>query len=412
MLGLGRLGGFRRAVYAVAAGRFVNVLGAGAVYPFATLYFHLELGIPLSLVGTGLLANNVATAAGTLAGGVLADRHGRKPVMVASMALSAPALAAYALVTTASEFVAVATVAGLAVGLLAPASQALVADLTDDADRERAYGLLKVASNAGFGSGFVAGGLLYGVAKTGVFVVDGATCALAAVVFAVALPRGERGDATAGVRETVSGWVASVGTPQLAWLALLNVGFAVLYAQMQATVPVWADARLGLTSEQLGTLYVLNPLVIVAVQLPAVERVAGWRRTRGLVLSTGFWAASFVAVAAVPAVPWLAGVALVGGFLVLRTVGEILHAPLMTALASDLGTPDRRGSQLSVIEVAKRLGFGVGPVVGGLFFDAGRPGLLWPTLVVAAGLLAAGVLAVERLVDPSVNGGPSPEPAD
>jgi len=403
--------GFQRAVYVVAAGRFVNVFGAGAVYPFATLYFYNEVGLAFSLVGLGLLANNVATAAGTVLGGYLADRYGRKPVMIASMALSAPALAAYALVSTAAGFVAVATAAGLTVGLLAPASQALVADLTPTADRERAYGLLKVASNAGFGSGFVAGGLLYGVAKTGVFVVDGATCAVVAVVFAVALPRVERADAAAGIRETIAEWGRAVSQPLLLWIALLNVGFAVMYAQMQSTVPVYAEATLGLSSEQLGTLYVLNPLVIVLFQLPVVDRVSGWRRTRGLALSAAFWAASFVAVLAVPAAPWLAGVGLVGAFLVLRTVGEILHSPLVTALASDLAPAGSRGSQLSVLEVAKRLGFGLGPVFGGLFFDAGEAWLLWPTLLVGCALLAVGLLAVERRVPADANAG-VPAPGD
>nr|WP_227376955.1 hypothetical protein [Haladaptatus halobius] len=52
----------------------------------------------------------------------------------------------------------------------------MLADLTPRTDRERAFGLLKVVDNAEFGSGFVAGGVLYGLAKTAVFVVDGATC--------------------------------------------------------------------------------------------------------------------------------------------------------------------------------------------------------------------------------------------
>src|SRR6056297_1607154 len=108
---------FDRAVFVVAAARFVNVLGSGIVYPFATLYFYGELGIAFTLVGTGLFANSVATAVGNAAGGYLADRYGRKPVMVASMALSAPTLAAYALVTTAPSFIAAATAAGLAAGL-------------------------------------------------------------------------------------------------------------------------------------------------------------------------------------------------------------------------------------------------------------------------------------------------------
>jgi len=405
---------FDRAVFVVAAARFVNVLGSGIVYPFATLYFYGEVGIAFTLVGTGLFANSVATAGGNVVGGYLADRYGRKPVMVVSMALAAPTLAAYALVTTAASFIVAATAAGLAVGLFAPASQAMIADLTADKNREQAYGLLKVASNAGFGTGFVVGGLLYGITKTGVFVANGLTSGVVAVLLAVALPRvavdgSERNESdesagTATIADTLREWGRAVTHPTILWLAVLNVGFAVAYAQMQSTVPVFAEETFGLTSEQLGTLYVLNPLVIVLFQLPVVSWVQSWRRTRGLVLSAGFWAASFVALALAGDASFALGVGLVGAFLVLRTVGEILHAPLVTALASDVGTVEERGSQLSVLEVAKRLGFGIGPVVGGAFFDYGMETLLWPSLVVLSLLLGVGVLSLERRVPPAVNG--------
>jgi MFS family permease len=405
---------FDRAVFVVAAARFVNVLGSGIVYPFATLYFYGEVGIAFTLVGTGLFANSVATAGGNVVGGYLADRYGRKPVMVVSMALAAPTLAAYALVTTAASFIVAATAAGLAVGLFAPASQAMIADLTADENREQAYGLLKVASNAGFGTGFVVGGLLYGITKTGVFVANGLTSGVVAVLLAVALPRvavdgSERNESdesagTATIADTLREWGRAVTHPTILWLAVLNVGFAIAYAQMQSTVPVFAEETFGLTSEQLGTLYVLNPLVIVLFQLPVVSWVQSWRRTRGLVLSAGFWAASFVALALAGDASFALGVGLVGAFLVLRTVGEILHAPLVTALASDVGTVEERGSQLSVLEVAKRLGFGIGPVVGGAFFDYGMETLLWPSLVVLSLLLGVGVLSLERRVPPAVNG--------
>jgi MFS family permease len=406
---------FDRAVFVVAAARFVNVLGSGIVYPFATLYFYGEVGIAFTLVGTGLFANSVATAGGNVLGGYLADQYGRKPVMVASMALSAPTLAAYALVTTAPAFITVATAAGLAAGLFAPASQAMVADLTPDADREQAYGLLKVASNAGFGSGFVVGGVLFGIAQTAVFVADGLTSGVVAILLAVALPRvatesDERDEVesnrskSAGLAATLREWSRAVTQPTILALAVLDVGFAIAYAQMQSTVPVFAEETFGLTSEQLGTLYVLNPLVIVVFQLPVVSWVQSWRRTRGLVLSAGFWAASFVAIILAHGAPFVLGVGLVGAFLVLRTIGEILHSPLITALASDIGTVEERGSQLSVLEVAKRLGFGIGPVVGGAFFDYGAEALLWPSLVVMSLLLGVGVLSLERRVTPAANG--------
>jgi MFS family permease len=396
--------GFQRAVYVVAAARFVNVFGSGVVYPFATLYFVEVVGLPFTLVGAGLFANSVATAVGTAVGGYLADRYGRKPLMVASMALSMPALAAYALVTTVPGFVAVATAAGLAMGLFAPASQAMVADLTAGEARERAYGLLKVASNAGFGSGFVAGGLLYAVAHTAVFVVDGLTSGVVAVLLAALLPQVHDGSTDAGTSATVTRWARAVSHPTVVALALLNVGFAIAYAQMQSTVPVFAATRLGLSSEQLGTLFVLNPLVIVLFQLPVVSRIGAWRRTRGLLLSTGFWAASFLAILLAYGTPRLVGIGLVGAFLVLRTVGEILHSPVMTAIGSDVGSVETRGSQLSLLEIAKRLGFGIGPVIGGAFFDYGYEPLLWPALVGMCAVLAVGLLVLESRLSPAENG--------
>ena len=403
--------GFDRAVYVVLVARFVNVLGNGIVYPYFTIHFYRALSIPFSVVGTALLANNLALAAGTLAGGVLADRYGRKPVMVGSMAASAVALSAYALVTTGAALVVVAAAAGFAGGLYTPASQAALADLTDSAARDRVFGLLKVVSNGGFGAGFVAGGVLYGVANTAVFVVDGATSGVVAVGLLLVLPRLQgvtgAGDSATGLRATLANWRRAVTRPRLLTLAGLNVVFAVSYAQMGSTVPAFATGHLGLTSAELGTLYVLNPLVVVLFQLPTVSAIEGWRRTRGMVLSAGFWAASFVAVLAAYWTTTAVGVALVGAFLVLRTMGENLHSPLMTALGSDLAAAEGRGAGLSVLEVAKRVGFGVGPLVGGLFFDYGVDELLWPALVGSCLLLAVGLLAFERRLAPAENGTPA-----
>ncbi|WP_066416942.1 MFS transporter [Halorubrum aethiopicum] len=410
---LSALRGFSRPVYVVGAGQFVNLFGSGLVYPFATVHFHLSVGIALSLVGIGLLANNLGTAAGTTLGGYAADRYGRKPVMVTSMALSSVTLAAYAGVeplaaatplSPAISFVAVAAAAGVTLGLYAPAAQAMIADLTDGETRDRGYALLKVGNNAGFGLGFVVGGILYEFAELSVFLGNGLTSGVVAVVLFAFVPRVRTATRDVALRDSVGDWGRAVADRRILALAGLNVGFAVMYAQMQATVPVVAIETLGLSSGQLGTLYTLNPLVIVVLQLPIVAAVTDWRRTRGLVVSAGLWGVSMLAVWAAAGVPARVGVGLVGAFLVLRTLGEILHAPLVTSLASDLGEASERGSQLSLLEVAKRLGFGVGSAVGGAFFDYGLEWLLWPSLAAVCGILAVGLLRFERSISAAENG--------
>lgn len=395
-----------RGVHLVAAGRFFDQFGSGVVYPFATVYFHLVVGVPLAAVGLGVLANNLARAAATVLGGYLADRVGRKPVMVASMALSTATLAAYALVASAPAFVAVSAAAGFTLGLYGPAGQAYVAELVAESARERTFALLKVARNAGFGLGFVAGGLLYAASHVAVFVVDGLTAGAFAVVLVALLPRVHAGTRDVALRDSLGNWGRAVTRPRILALAALNLGFAALYVQMQATVPVVATETLGLSSAALGTLYVLNPLVVVLFQLPTVSAVAAWRRTRTLAVSAGFWGASYVAVAfaAGGRVGQTVGVGLIGAFLVLRTFGENLHSPFVTSLGSAFAPADERGSQLSLLGVAMRLGQGLGAFAGGLFFDAGRQALLWPALVCLAVALAVGLLALGRSVTPAENG--------
>jgi MFS family permease len=406
--------GFDRAVYVVALGQLINVFGSGLVYPFATVHFHLRLGIALSMVGLGLGAKSVGTAAATALGGYLADRYARKPVMVASMALCAFSLSAFAFVpalaaavpglSLAWAFVAVATVSGLTTGLYTPAAQAMTADLTEGPERDEGYAMLKMANNTGLGAGFVVGGLLYEVASVAVFVADGLTSGVVAVFLFVLVERTHGGQRDVALSDSVGAWGRAVSRPRIVWLALLNVGFAVMYAQMKTTVPVVAKETLGLDAAQLGTLYVLNPLTIVLLQIPIVASIAHWRRTRGLVVSTAFWAVSMAVIWPAGTVPRLLGLMFVGGHLVLRTVGEIIHSPLSTSLMSSLGTSAERGSQLSILEVAKRLGMGLGAFVGGVFFDYGYADLLWPVLVAVCGLIAVGLLGLERRVSTAENG--------
>lgn len=440
--------GFDRAVYVVALGQLINVFGSGLVYPFATVHFHLEVGIALSVVGFGLGAKSVATAVGTGVGGFLADGVGRKPVMVASMALTAVALASFAFVPTVAAavppsvaalagvsrigvgFVVVCVAAGLVVGLYTPAASAMTADLTTDADRDRGYALLKFSNNLGFGAGLAVGGVLYSVASVAVFLLDGATSAVVAVVLLLFVPRvhGVEGgsgaeDGTSGgagaddwtdgsrdddstVDSALSNWWAAATRRRVLALAAINVAFAAMYAQMQTTVPVVAKEGLGLTSAQLGTLFVLNPLTIALLQLPLVDAISGWRRTRGLAVSAGLWGLSMLFAWGADAglAPIAVGIALVGGHLVVRTLGEILHSPLASSLMSSLGTADERGTQLSVLEIAKRVGMGLGAFLGGVFFDYGYSGLWWGILVVVCLLVVVALLGLERSVSAAENG--------
>jgi MFS family permease len=81
-------------LFAMLAFRF----GHGLYFPFSSIYFHNVLGIPLSLVGTGLAVFAAVSVLSGLVAGLLTDRYGRKPVMLTALAGSAASFFAFSLV--------------------------------------------------------------------------------------------------------------------------------------------------------------------------------------------------------------------------------------------------------------------------------------------------------------------------
>lgn len=141
---------FDRRVWMLTGAMLVFRFGQGLYYPFSTIYFHNVLGIPLSLVGSGLAALAVASVASGLVCGPLTDRYGRKPVMLASLLGSAATFSSFALISNFWGYLAVSVTAGL-VGSSAfdTARNAMVADVTLGPLRARAYGLVRVGGNIG-----------------------------------------------------------------------------------------------------------------------------------------------------------------------------------------------------------------------------------------------------------------------
>jgi MFS family permease len=90
--GLGRLtAGLPQAFWLLWVGTIINRLG-GFVVPFLSLYLTSERGVTVAEAGLIVAAFGAGSFAAQLAGGELADRLGRRPVLLMSL-LGAPPLA-------------------------------------------------------------------------------------------------------------------------------------------------------------------------------------------------------------------------------------------------------------------------------------------------------------------------------
>lgn len=130
--------------------------------------------------------------------GRLADRFGRKPLMVLGMVVSALTCFLIPSVGSLAALAALWAVQALSTAAGDPAEQALVADLTGGDQRGRAYGLYTMAAGLGATVGPLAGGWLYqAVGPLAPFYASGSTLVAAAVLMQCLLKEPARLDPTA-----------------------------------------------------------------------------------------------------------------------------------------------------------------------------------------------------------------------
>ena len=115
----------------LVAGQAVTSAGSGAFLPYAAIYLTREFGASGAQAGAIWATAGMVGLIGSPLGGVLADRIGRRPVMLFSLALNG---ALFVLIGTLTSLLAVALIVplwGIVGDLMGPAVSASIADMVD-----------------------------------------------------------------------------------------------------------------------------------------------------------------------------------------------------------------------------------------------------------------------------------------
>lgn len=154
---------WRRNLAALWLAEFTAILGFAFAFPFLPLFLHRELhiatGPQLSFwTGVSAASTGFALALTSPIWGRLADRYGRKPMLVRAMIGGGVSVGLMGLSQTALQLTVLRTVQGASSGTVAAAT-ALVATETPSAHLAWALGILNSAISLGSAAGPAAGGL-------------------------------------------------------------------------------------------------------------------------------------------------------------------------------------------------------------------------------------------------------------
>lgn len=390
--------GLPRSYWLLWAGTIVNRLG-GFVIPFLTLYLTGPRGLPVSQAALMVSLFGAGSFSASLIGGELADRLGRRPVMLISFLL-APAAMLVVGFARALPLIALSTVLlGFFTDLYRPAMSAAIADLVPPEDRPRAYGYQYWAINIGAAVAPALAGLMARFDYLLLFVGDALTTFLFGLIVLWGVPETRPAELTSGTASGLSDRVRALRSePVLLAFTALALLFGTIYAQGHVTLPVDMRAN-GLGPEMFGLAASINGALIVVLGLPASNSAGRWPRftamaVAGMLLGVGFGLPAVVTT--------FAGYAL---SVAVWTLGEIAGATVAPSIVADLAPADRRGLYQGVFGAAWGLSFLTGPILGGWIYQTFGAVTLWGGCLVGGGVLAVGFLllgaaAKRRLAGP------------
>ena len=366
--------------------QLIVAVGFGAAMPFVSLYLHTQLNVPMTGVGIIMLVSALVASGGRIVGGEIADRIGRRPLLLVGMGARVAVFAAMAVaiylrwpVWAVGAIFLLIRLVGAAVR---PGLTAMVADVVPAENRVEAYALFRIGSNAGWAIGPAIGGFLVSVSYASLFVLT--TCASLIGVILVFLFIRESIQTTEAERFALRR-VLDVGK-DLRFLVFCgwSVLLFIVMGQFASTLAVFSTQTIGISEAQLGWLFTINGIVVVLFQWPAARLAARVGIRWGLVLGCLGYALGYFTVGLVP------GFGLLIGSMVIITLGEVTFSPTSMAAVANMAPAARVGRYMGFFGLTEALGWSLGPFIGGVLFDrlAHLPELLW-SISAAIGVMAA-----------------------
>lgn len=367
----------RRSLWTLLAGNALTTLGIGFFIPILPLFVRSR-GQGALLVGFVFAGGVVGRALAQYPAGWLADRFGRKPVIVGALFLYAVLFPVYLVPMAPGWLVLLRTVHAMTSGAYLPAAAALIADLAG-ARRARAFGMLRSSDMLGMLLGPAVGGLVAGFDLGAVFWVGAVACLMASGLM-LFLP---------SVRPRARSAQGGEAAPFRPWRLLWQLSpFLALAMPLQWTIATYDTVwSLYLTSR--GATYFEVGLSFASYAIPMVflGSLAGtfadrFGHLRAAVLSLVAFGV-FIAIYPLLTAVWL----LIG----LGVVEGALTLPSTPAIQAAVSAVAPSGAQARTQGLFQTASYGaevVGALVAGSLYGWSHAGAFWS----AAALIVLGVL--------------------
>ncbi len=326
----------------------INRSGA-MVLPFLTLYLTSDDGLKFTeLQASGVMMGYGAGAVvGTVVGSFLTDRFGSYRIQVFSLFATGFYFFFLADFTEVWSMTIGVFFLSVIADILRPANGASLSHYARKENLTKAFSLNRLAINLGYSIGPAVGGLLIAIGYRTLFYVDGFTCMVAGVVFALYFRNRRRAEEREVKEDKALGKGPSpYRNLNLILFMLSNALFALVFFQLLFTLPLYytdAVEGYGLSEEVAGGMLAFNGILIFALEMIIVEQW-GSKRSFGFftVIGALLTGLSFLMLNGFHSMWWL----IVS--MAILSFAEIFAIPFAASFISSIAPPSARGRYMGM----------------------------------------------------------------
>jgi MFS family permease len=380
---------------------FIDRVGGAMLFPFFALYLTKKFEIGMTQVGILFAAFSASSFVGSMLGGALTDRFGRKGIIIFGLIASSLSTLAMGLVNVFEAFFMVAIFVGVLTDTAGPARQAMIADILPEEKRAQGYGIFRVAFNLSVVIGPAIGGLLAARSYLALFITDAVISLITAALVIRFIPETKPESSPEEIEKGMAGSFKGYLHVLRDGVFMLFLGASILmvltYMNMNTTLGVFLRDVHGIPEAGYGWLLSLNAAMVVLLQFPITRRIENQKPLLMMAAGTFLYAIGFAMYG------FVSVYSLFVLAMVVITIGEMIVAPMGQALVAKFSPEEMRGRYMAVFGISWGIPFAIGPYLAGLVMDNYDPRWLWYIAGVIGLLAVFGFLALHRRTEPKDN---------
>ncbi|MHB8777246.1 MAG: MDR family MFS transporter [Anaerolineales bacterium] len=366
---------FPRTFWVVAGTHFIDVIGNTLLMPFFALYVTQKFNVGMTQAGILLATNSVAGMIGSTIGGAMADRFGRRGIILFGLVVSALSGLSLGFVNKFYLFYGLSVFVGLMGSAAHPAHQAMIADILPAEKRSEGFGMMRVISNFAWIIGPTIGGFLASFNFLYLFLSDAVISIITAFLVFRLLPETKPQPKEETEHEplvqTFGGyWVALADRPYLAFI-FASILMILVYQQMYSSLSVYLRDVHQVNPQYYGMIMSTSAVTVVIFQFWVTSIIKKYPPFLMMAVATFFYMIGFTMYGFVATVPLFILA------MVIITIGEMVGMPTSNALAASFAPEKMRARYMAVFGLTWTVPSMIGPWAAGLVFDYFNPNYVW-----------------------------------